>query len=121
MIPCNKWALNFTMQHFEKTHKNWRFSDHCLSRLLQCISMKLGTFFQWSFLVILNKPASTCMNIFGNTAIQSLKSGKIGKSGVVPMSRQENLRIIPAILCQTQNMAKLFHSYLFTKPSRNEA
>ena len=33
------------------------------------------------------------MNIFGDSGIQSLKSGKTRKSGLVPMSRQEKLRI----------------------------
>ena len=33
------------------------------------------------------------MNIFGDSAIQSSKSGRTRKSGLVPMSRHEGLRI----------------------------
>ena len=50
--------------------------------------MKLGT------CVITNKSARICLYIFGDTVIQSLKSGKkTRKSSLVPMLRQENLRI----------------------------
>ena len=54
--------------------------------------MKLGTFVQWSFLVITNiKSVRTCLNISGDPVIQSLKSGKTRKSGLIHMSRQEKL------------------------------
>ena len=38
-----------------------------------------------------NKSARIYVNIFGDSVIQSLKSGKTRKSGLVPMSRQENV------------------------------
>ena len=42
------------------------------------------------------------MNIFGDSVIQSLKSGKTRESGLVPMSRQEKVAdlflVFPAIL-----------------------
>ena len=56
--------------------KNWPISDDCLCRLVPCISVKVGTFVKWSFLVISNKSARICLNIFGDSVIQSLKSGK---------------------------------------------
>ena len=59
--------------------------------LTQCILMKLGTFVQWSFLVIPNKSARIFFNIFGDNVIQILKSGKTRKSVLVPMSRREKL------------------------------
>ena len=48
--------------------------------------MKLGTFVQWPFLVIRNKSARTCLNIFGDSVIKILKSGKHKKW---PRSRVE--------------------------------
>ena len=53
--------------------------------------MKLDTFVKWPFLVIMNKSPSICLNILGDCVIQSLKSGKTRKSGLIPMSRQEKL------------------------------
>ena len=54
--------------------------------------------------------------------IQSLKSGKTWKCGLVPMSRQEKLAdlflVFPARL---QTWPKAFHSYFFIKHSKNEA
>ena len=40
-----------------------------------------------------NKSARIYLNILGNSVIQSLKRGKRRKSGLAPMSRQENVRI----------------------------
>ena len=62
-----------------------------LALLFPCISMKLGTFVKWSFPAITNISARICLNIFGDSEIQSLKSGKNTKSGLVPKSRQEQL------------------------------
>ena len=54
--------------------------------------MKVGTFVKWSLLVIANKSAKICLNIFEDSVIQSLKSGKkTRKNGLVPMSRQGKL------------------------------
>ena len=39
------------------------------------------------------KSARICSNIFGDSVIQILKSGKAQESGLVSMSRQENVRI----------------------------
>ena len=64
-MPCKKCALNLKMRHFEENLKNWLFSNHCLCHLVPCMSMKLGTFVQLSFLVITNKFASIYLNIFG--------------------------------------------------------
>ena len=85
-MPYNKWESNFKEQHFGKPQKNW----HCqiiLSRLFPCVSMKLSTFVQWSFLVIRNTSARICLNIFGDTVIQSLKVASF------PCRGRENLRI----------------------------
>ena len=82
---CKKCALTLKKRHSEE---NWLLSNHCLCHLVPCISMKLGT-----FVVITNKSARICLNLAGECVIQSLKSGKTRKSGLVPMSRQENLRI----------------------------
>ena len=60
--------------------------------LTQCISVKLGTFVWWSFLIIQNKSARILFNIFGDTVIQILESGKMRKSVRVPMLRQEELK-----------------------------
>ena len=38
-----------------------------------------------------NKSARIYLNIFGDSVIQNLKSGKTRKSGLVSMSRKENL------------------------------
>ena len=87
-------ALQETRFEFQKATfwrklKNWLFSNHCPCRLVPCISMKLSTFIWEAILVIKNKSARICLNIFGDSVIQCLKSGKARKSGLVPMSRQE--------------------------------
>ena len=88
-----KQNLNFTQEMrfgfqkatFWRKLKNWLFWNHCLCRLVQSILMKIGTFFQWSFLVIINKSSRTCLNNAGDAVIQSLKSRKTRKIGLVPM------------------------------------
>ena len=97
--------LNFTLDALQEVHfkfqkvtfwrklKNWSFSNHCFCRLVSCISMKLDTFVQRSFVVITDKSEKICLNIFGDSVIQNLKNGKTRKCGLVPLSRQERLRI----------------------------
>ena len=53
--------------------------------------MKLGIFVKWSFLIITDKSARIGLNIFGDSVIQSLKSGETRESGLIPMSRQKKL------------------------------
>ena len=59
-----------------------------------------------------NKSARICSNIFGDSVIQSLKSGKNMKSDLVLMSRQEKLvdliLVFPSVL---EIWQKGFHSY----------
>ena len=52
--------------------------------------MNLTHLFSSPFLLLIN-PEGFALNIFGDSVIQSLKSGKTRKSGIVPMSRQERL------------------------------
>ena len=122
MMPYKKCALNFIKQHFEKIYKIWLFSNHRLCRLVPCISMKLGTFVKWPFLLITSKSARICLNVFGDPVIQSLKSENTRKSGLVPMSRKAKLAdwflVIPTRL---ETWPKVFYSYSFIKRSRNEA
>ena len=101
--------------------KTDHFSHHCLCLLVPPILTKLGTFVQWSFLVIGNKSARTCLNIFGDSVIQILKSGKTRKSGRVPMSRQEKLADLFLVFPdRLETWPKAFHSYSFIKCSKNE-
>ena len=83
--------------------------------------MKLGTFVKWSYVSIKNKSTKICWIIFRDTVIQSLKSEKTQKSGLVPMSRQEKLEnlfmVFPARL---GILRKAFRSYFLIKRSRNE-
>ena len=90
-MPGKKCDLNFKKRHFEKNLKTWPFSNYCLCRLVECISMKVGTFVKWSLLVITNKSAKICLNIFEDSVIQSLKNGKTRKSSLVLMLRQRKL------------------------------
>ena len=85
-MACKKCALNFEKRRFEENFKNWLFSDHCLCRLFPCISMKLGTFVKWSFLVITNKSTRTCLNIFENSITGFLSGFFQGKSIVMQIS-----------------------------------
>ena len=58
-------------------------------------------------LVVSNKSPRICLIVFGDTVIQSLKSGKTRKSGFVPISRQENLADLLSNSCKTRrNTAK---------------
>ena len=56
------------------------------------------------------------MNIFGDPVIQSLKSAKTRKSGLVPMSGQEELAdSFLAFPARLETWQKAFHSYSFIK------
>ena len=84
--------------------------------------MKLNTFVKQSFQVIRNKSARICLNVFGNSVIQSFKRGKKRKSGLVSMSRQEKLADLTLVFpARLETWPKAFHSYPFIKCSRNEA
>ena len=121
MMAFKKYALNFKRRHFEKNLKHWLFSNHCFCRLIQCISLKLGTFVQWPFFVITNKSAKIC-SVFGDTVIQSLRSEKNTKSRVVPILRQEKLaNLFLVFLARLETLLKTFRSYSLTNSSKNEA
>ena len=65
--------------------------------------MKVGTFVKWSFCVIMNKSARIGLNIFGDSVIQTLKSGE-KKNRKRPRSHVEagkTCGFIPGILCLT--------------------
>ena len=55
--------------------------------------MKLFTFVQWSFLVIPNKSARICTNVFGHTVIQSSKVEKYEKMASFSRRGRKKLRI----------------------------
>ena len=61
------------------------FSDHCLSRLAQCDSMKFGIF----VLLFRIKLPKDLFEFFGRYCSLSLKSGKTRKISHVLMSRDE--------------------------------
>ena len=85
--------------------------------------------FRWNFtylfscfFYITNKSPRICLNILGDSVIQSLKSGKARENGLVPMSRQEKLAdLFLAFPARLETWPKAFHSYSFIKRSRNEA
>ena len=107
---------------FWRKPENHPFSNHCLCRLVPSILMKLGTFVYWSFLVLTNKSARIYLNIFGDSVIQSLKSGNTRKSGLVPMSRQEKLAdLLLLFAARLETWQKAFHSYSIIERYRNEA
>ena len=93
MMPCKKCTLNFKKQHLKKILKNWLFSNHCLCHLVPCISMKLGTFVWWSFVVIKNKSARICFIILEDSVIQNLKIEKQETVALFPCRGRKNLRI----------------------------
>ena len=101
--------VEFQKATFRKTQKNWPVSNHsCVSRLLQCIPMKLGIFVQWSFLVIRNKSDRKDLLeqfwIYCNPKFQKWKNAK---SSLVSLSRQEKLQF-PLYIPKFYNCTK-FH------------
>ena len=116
MIPCKKSALNSKKLQFLRKTKNWLFSNHCICHLVQCISMKLGTIVQWSFLVIRNKSARICLEVNRDSVIQSLKSVKTRKSGLFLCRGRNNLRIYS---CYSLPYLKHDQKHLFRIPSLN--
>ena len=122
MILCRKCALNFKRRHFKEKPQKLAISNHCICCLVPCISMKLGTFVQWSFLIITNKFARICSNISGDYVMQTSNSGKTRKSGLFLMSRQENLADLFLVFpVRHETRPKAFHSYSLIKCSKNEA
>ena len=105
------WCLTRNVRWIWKSshYKNWVFSNHCLSCLVQCIFMKLTTFVEWSFHVFPNKSTRSCFNSFGYTVMQSLKIGKTRKSGLVPTLRQKNFADLFLVLPdRLKTWSKLF-------------
>ena len=69
-----------------------------------------------------NKSARFCLNIPGDTTLQSLKSEKTRKISLVPIPRHEILADSFLILpIQLQMSSKRFHLYSFIKLSKNKA
>ena len=93
MMPWKKCTL-------KRKTKKLAISNHCLSRLVQCISIKLGKFVWWSFLVITNKFARICLNIL----FQSLESGKDDKVVSFHVEAVKTFGFVPGIPSQTCNM-----------------
>ena len=96
-MPCKKCLLNFKKRHFQKTQKNWLFSNNCLSLLVQCISLKLYTFIQWCFFVLPNKSTRIQLERYWryprDTVIQRTESGKIRKVASFPCRGRKILRV----------------------------
>ena len=62
-----------------------------------------------------------CLNILGDTTLQSLKSEKTRKISLVPIPRHENLADLFLMLPgQLQMSSKRFNLYSFIKLSRNK-
>ena len=121
---CKKCTLNFKTRHLKKTKNSWLFSDHCLCHLVSCISIKLGTFVWWPFLVIKNKSSRIYFNICGDSVIKSLKSREAQKVASFPCRGRKNLWIYSWYSLSNSRLEtrpKAFHSYSFIKRSRNEA
>ena len=89
MMPCKKCALNFKKKKAKKLaiFKSLPLPFGCT------ISMNLETRVYSSILVITNKSARICLKIFGDSVIQSLKSGKQEKAASFPCRSRKNLRI----------------------------
>ena len=69
-----------------------------------------------------NKSARFCLNIPGDTTLQSLKNEKTRKISLVPIPRHENLADLFLILPgQHQMSLKRLYLYSFIKLSENEA
>ena len=82
--------LNFKSDILKKPRKTGYFQI-IASAVWFTVFQKFGTFVEWPFFVLLNKSARICLNTFGDTVIQSLKSGKTRKNAPVPMSKKEKL------------------------------
>ena len=91
MMPCKKFALNFKKRYFEENKKLAIFKSMPLPFGSVYFNETWHICYYWSFLVTTIKSARICVNIFGDSVIQTLKSGKTLKTGLVPMSRQEKL------------------------------
>ena len=113
--------FEFQKVTFRRKLKNWLISNHCFYRLVRCISMKLSTFVWWYFLVITNKSARICCDIFLRFCNPEFEKCKKQESDLVSKLRQEKLAdlflVFPARL---EAWPKVFHSYSFIKVVRNK-
>ena len=84
--------------------------------------MKLFRYVKQLYVDTLNKSATFCLNIPGDTTLQSLKSEKTRKVSLVPIPRHEMLGDLFLILSgELQMSSERFRLYFFTKLSKNEA
>ena len=68
-----------------------------------------------------NESSRFCLNIPGDTILQSLKSEKTRKTSLIPIPRHENLADLFLILPgQLQMSSKRFHLYSLIKLSKNK-
>ena len=81
--------------------------------MVPCISVKLGKFVYWSFLVIMSKSTRISLNHFRDSVIQLLESGKTQKVASFPCLGRKNLWIY-----SWYSLPDL--KYFFMKCSRNE-
>ena len=92
-MPCKKGAMNFKKRHFEKKQKlaifkslpkpfrSMYFNETC-----QICLLDLSCYHH-------SKSTRISLNNFGNTVIQSFKSGKTGKVASFPCRERTNLWI----------------------------
>ena len=94
MMPCNKWALNFKSQHFERKNRRKLAIFKSLSQPFASMHfIETWHICPMVRFVSLIKFARICLNILGNTVIQSLKSRKIQKGCSVSCRGRRNLWI----------------------------
>ena len=105
--------VEFQKATFKKTNVSQPF--------LQCVSMKPCEYVHWLYLVGTNKSARICLNLSRNTVIQSLKRGKLRKSGLAPMLTQEKIaELFMVFSARLETCPDAFHLCFFislAKPS----
>ena len=103
-MPCKKCRLNSKKRYF-KNPKNWLFYDHCFSRLVHCISMKLGKSLSGPCLIFcLDLPEYSWR--YCNPNFEKRKNTKNWLL-IPPISKQEPLSDLFLVFCTT------FHSLNF--------
>ena len=105
-MSYKKCTLHFKATFLRKLKKNWLFSNHCLCRLVPCISMKLATFVECTLLAVASKSARICLNISRNSVIQSLRSRK-HEVASFPCRDWKNWRI-----CSWYSLPELTHNQM---------
>ena len=111
-MPCKNCTLNFRSDILKKTEKTGFLQ--IIASVVWCNETWQICFVYWSFPVIMNKSSRICSDHFRDSVIQRLESGKMQKSGLIPMFRQENLQIF-----SWYSLPDL--KYFFMKRTRNEA